>query len=489
MNTKVVSHSVIDGQLLFQGQAADKQEVAHVMEQAHQAASRWRRIPVAERIETVHRYGEYLTEHRDEIVRLISHEIGKLRWDAAAEVAASIAKTGLSIDALSSRRGDQQWPGAPGGGVPYERQIRYLPIGVALVLGPFNFPLHLPGGQIIPALLSGNSVVFKPSENASAVGKWMADAWRSVGLPDGVLQLLVGDGQTAKHAIDAPDLGGVFLTGSRAAGQSIHRQLAGRPEVMLALELGGNNPVIIEGEMDPGLAANLVSFSAFISSGQRCTCARRAIFISGRHTEDQMRRLCQVTGRLRVGMPRSSEQAAGDEPQLGPLISGAAANSLRQTYTRLVDLGCKEVVNWKVDPDLPALVHPSILDASELDEAGFDSIGEMEWFGPLLVIQQAADFDRAVEAARRTPYGLAASLLGGSQEQFDRFASEVGAGVVNWNGPTTGAAGILPFGGLGQSGNHRPAGYFAIDACSDPVASIAKPQVDANDPWKTAMGK
>ncbi|NND97635.1 MAG: aldehyde dehydrogenase family protein, partial [Pirellulaceae bacterium] len=126
------------------------------------------------------------------------------------------------------------------------------------------------------------------------------------------------------------------------------------------------------------------------------------------------------------------------------------------------------------------------LDSSGLNDQARSELTQLEWFGPLLVIDRVADFDTAVDRASKTPYGLAASLLGGSREYFERFVDAAGAGVVNWNSPTTGAAGALPFGGLGDSGNHRPAGYFAIDFCSDPVASLEADQISGKDPWSIA---
>lgn len=476
MSTRFSSISPVDGSVVWQGEATTADEVDSVMARAAQASRAWRATPLQDRIDVVHGYGQQLQASRQQLAELISREVGKLSWDAAGEVGASIAKIDLSIQAIQQRRSDQR---IEAGAV--DRRIRYRPLGVSLVLGPFNFPLHLPGGQIIPALLAGNAVVFKPSDQATAIGHWMIEAWRAAGLPDGVLQIIVGGVETAVAAIDSPDLSGVFLTGSHAAGCAIHRQLAGRPDVLLALELGGNNPIVVTGDVATTRSASIVSFSAFITSGQRCTCARRAIVVESESADRQIDVLLDTTRRLRIGMP-------GDEPapQIGPLISTAAAESLKQTYQRLLGLGCRPLIPFEVDPRAENLVRPAIVDATGIAAEQLQQLGRMEWFGPLLVIERVGDFDAAIASAANTSYGLAASLLGGTSEMFDRFVDQVGAGVVNWNGATTGAAGALPFGGLGDSGNHRPAGFFAIDFCSDPVASLEQAEPSESDPWNVA---
>ncbi len=476
MSNRFTSLSPIDDSVIWSGEATSQQQIKRVMQQSAQAGGLWRDTALEDRIEIVRRYGKHLSDHQEEITDLISREVGKLHWDARAEVAAGIGKIELSIGAIGQRRGEQST-----GSGDLRRVIRYQPIGVTLVLGPFNFPLHLPGGQIIPALLAGNTVVFKPSDQATAVGQWMLDAWRSVGLPEAVLQMITGGVAEAAAAIDSPQVAGVFLTGGRAAGRAIHRQLAGRPEVLLALELGGNNPIVVTGDVPAKTVASLVSFSAFISAGQRCTCARRLILEENAQTPSQLAALVDRTAAIKVGLPD-----AEPVPHVGPLISAQAADGLQQTYDRLLQLGCQPLLPMKRDASRSNLVHPAIVDATSAGKSELQQMGDMEWFGPLLVVQRVADFETAVESASRTCYGLAASLLGGTRLMFDRFVRQVGAGVVNWNRPTTGAAGALPFGGLGDSGNHRPAGFFAIDFCNDPIASLESDAPPTEDPWSIA---
>lgn len=462
--------SPLDGSVVWEGPASTPAEVAAAIRRARNAAPGWWAVPPAGRAAIVRRYAEQLDRRRDAFAELLTREVGKLRWDARGEVAAAIAKADLSIRAWQQRRPDER---VQDGNVT--RVVRYRPIGVSLVLGPFNFPLHLPGGQIIPLLLAGNPVVFKPSELATGVAEQMRTAWLDAGLPPDVLQLVRGGADVAAAAIDAQELGGVFLTGSRSAGEAIHRRLAGRPEVLLAFELGGNSPVVVAPDADPAAAAAALSFAAFVSSGQRCTCARRALFVRGDASAAQIDALIERSRGLRVGDP-------GDRPSphLGPLVSPAAAGRLRAAYDRLLGLGCRAVLPLRAQGNR---VHPTIVDATGLGDEAWGQIGATEWFGPMLVIRRSHDFSAALMDAARSPYGLAAALFGGSEAMFEQCLRAVPAGVMHHNRPTTGAAGVMPFGGLGASGNHRPAGYHAIDACGDPIASLQQAELDTADPW------
>ena len=481
MSEALISVSPIDGEILWQGATSGETEVRQCMARAAMALRAWRSKSIDERIAVVRRFGEELTAQRTEVSTLISREIGKLGWDADGEVGAAIAKVEISILARQKRASDVLVEASQASPNMVQRKIRYQPVGIALILGPFNFPLHLPGGQIIPALLAGNAIVFKPSEQAMAVAQWMVDAWYRAGLPRDVLQLLPGAAETAKLAIDAPEVSAVFLTGGRVAGHAIHRQLAGRPEVLLALELGGNNPIVTMESVDPEVAAKIVSFSAFVSAGQRCTCARRAFFLNSPAANNQIDALVNLARGLHSGVPFSSPV-----PQVGPLVSEAAASEVRQVYERLIALGCKPLLSPAVFQSCRSLIGPAIVDATGIPSEAVRELNEMEWFGPLLVLQRVDDFETALEAAAETPYGLSAALLGGTEKLFEKFVDRVGAGVVNWNSPTTGAVGALPFGGLGASGNHRPAGFFAIDFCCDPVASLEQSIPVTADLWGVA---
>ncbi len=455
--TSLTSRNPADESLVFDGTAASAEQVTAAFSAAERAQADWAHTPLTERQAIVLRYAELLSESADELADLITREIGKLPSDARGEVTASIAKAQISIDALRDRRSPIDFDIENG-----RRAVRYRPLGPVLVLGPYNFPAHLPGGHLIPALLAGNTVVFKPSELAAAVGRWLTDRWTAAGLPAGVLNLIQGDATVARAAIDDPRTAGVFLTGGFAAGKAIHRQLAGRPEVLLALELGGNNPVVVASPTDPEATAKLLSQSAFLSAGQRCTCARRLIVIDDPAGRQTVAALTERIRTMRCGLP--NEQP---EPDIGPLVSARHANLLQQAEANFFAYGGESILEVQQVGDCGALLRPGIVDMTNCHDAVDD-----EWFGPLLQLYWVKDFDAALQRAKATRYGLAAGLFGGDQTMFETFRDQVGAGVVNWNAATTGASGRLPFGGIGASGNHRPAGYHAVDFCNDPIASL-----------------
>ncbi len=450
------------GGLVACGGSADAQQVAAAMAAARSAHRAWSDLEVADRETILLRYANHLMAHQDEMATLITRETGKLRSEALAEVSASAAKVAVTIEAFHARRGNVDRSHSD----DLLAQVRYQSLGVVLVLGPYNFPLHLPGGQIIPALLAGNTIVFKPSELASAVGQRMVIAWQEAGLPSGVINLLHGAADVAITAIDDPNTNGIFFTGGRSAGLAIHRQLAGRPEVNLALELGGNNPLVVAPPFEIEQTLSWIISSAYASSGQRCTCARRLILIDDESTDELLQELIARVSAMTVG-PTATEP----QPDIGPLVSGDAAMHVLQQAIELIDRGGKALVRPQVIGRGSALVHPGLLDMT-----GVKDLPDEECFGPILQCFRVADADAATRLAAATRYGLAAGWIGGTEEQFNSFRSRCGAGIVNWNCPITGASGQLPFGGLGQSGNHRPAGYFAIDACSDPVASLVRRQ-------------
>lgn len=457
----LTSRDPSDESLVFDGQAASEEAIKAAWDAACAAAEMWALTPLEERIAVARRYAAGLDQHRDRLQQWITREVGKLPSDAAGEIAASIAKVELAIDALQTRRVDQQLTTDKG-----RYAVHYRPVGPTLVLGPYNFPLHLPGGQIIPALLAGNTIVFKPSELTPAVGRLLVDLWTDAGLPPGVLNLIQGDATVARQAIDDPRVAAVLVTGGSSGGVAIHRQLAGRPHVLLALEMGGNNPIVVASPEEPAAAAEAIVTSAFVSAGQRCTCARRLILVddaAGRATWDAV---LERTGGRVVGLPGDSP-----EPDVGPMVSARHANWLQQAEANFLAYGGESVVETKIDARCGALVHPGLVDMTNChDEV------DQEWFGPLLQVYWVRDFSAAVAQAAKSRYGLAAGLFGGDEAMFETFRRGCRAGVVNWNRPITGASGRLPFGGLAASGNHRPAGYFAVDFCNDPVASWLPPE-------------
>lgn len=451
--------SPVTGEITWVGSASRLDQIHRALQSAADAFPSWKRLELSQRVTHLHRYADYLAHNRDAIANTITLESGKPLWESRTEVGTSIAKIDLAIDAIRERRGD------PNSSVDGS-EIRYRPIGTVLALGPFNLPLHLPGAHIVPALAAGNTIVFKPSEKTPKVGEYIAQGMAAAGLPDGVFQLLQGGPSVAVAALQSPLLDGVFFTGSRNAGVAIHRQLAGRPEVLLALEMGGNNPLVIDRVSNARAAIEIILQSAYITSGQRCTCTRRLIAVESPVNRQLIQDLVGALPRIRLGHPMAEPGSF-----MGTMIDQRAVQCILDKQREYIDRGMIAMQATKIHESLPNLLTPGLLDARGVAPE------DDEVFGPLLVLQWAKDFDEAIALARGTKYGLSASLLSDDLEAWSLFQREVDAGVINWNHPTTGATGVLPFGGLGWSGNHRSSGYFACDYCSDPSASLVRPNV------------
>jgi succinylglutamic semialdehyde dehydrogenase len=360
----------------------------------------------------------------------------------------------ISITAQTERAGEKA---AEAAGV--RQMLRHKPHGVLAVLGPYNFPAHLPNGHIVPALLAGNVIVFKPSEQTPAVAEFMATLWAKAGLPEGVLNLVHGGGDVGRELAGA-EIDGLLFTGSAHVGAALARQFADTPHRILALEMGGNNPLVAWDVTDIDAAAATVVQSAFLSAGQRCTNARRLIVGPG--SDALVEAVLALTDRLIVGAPF-------DEPQpfMGPVISNAAADGLERGWAQLQAAGGRVL-----RPLVFARADRPFLSPAVIDMTGH-APSDDELFGPVLQIVRVPDWDAAIAAANATRFGLAAGLIGGDAARFDDFWARSRAGIVNWNRPTNGASSAAPFGGIGASGNHRPSACYAADYCAFPVATLA----------------
>jgi succinylglutamic semialdehyde dehydrogenase len=334
---------------------------------------------------------------------------------------------------------------------------------VVAVFGPYNFPGHLPNGHIVPALIAGNTVVFKPSELTPAVAAKMIGLWASIGLPKGVLNLVQGEVETGKALASHPQLDGLFFTGSSTTGKRLHEQFAGHPGKILALEMGGNNPLIVADVKDIDATVHDIVQSAFISAGQRCTCARRLFVPNTPHGDAIVERLIEVTKNIHVG-----HYDAQPQPFMGSMISQRAATQMLAVQAELISQGAKPLLEM-LHLDLSSgLISPGILDVTPM----LNKLADDEHFGPLLKVIRYDDFGTAIAEANNTRFGLSAGLLSDDADQYETFYRLIRAGIVNWNRPITGASGAAPFGGIGESGNHRASAFYAADYCAYPVASV-----------------
>jgi len=423
---------------------------------ARAALGPWAAHSLAYRTEAVRRFANVVRKRENEFATLISRETGKPFWEARTEVAAVINKVQISIDAYSERTPQRKLEGALGNKIA----VRHKPHGVLAVLGPYNFPAHLPNGHIVPALIAGNAVVFKPSEKTPATGAFLVECFHQAKIPEGIVRLLVGGPDEGRALAAEPGIDGLLFTGSARAGKALHKQFADTPHKILALELGGNNPLVVWDCKDVEAAATIVVQSAYLSAGQRCTAARRLIVEDG-HEGPLLEAIQRLTDRLIVAEP-----FADPPPFMGPLIDLAAADHLQEQWLGLMMKGGKPMRRLDRPVDGLPFLTPALIDVTDIAERP-----DEELFGPVLQLIRVKDFDAAIDEANNSRFGLAASLVGGAPELYDRFWANVRAGVINWNKPTNGAPSNAPFGGIGLSGNHRPSAYYAADYCAYPVTS------------------
>ncbi|PTB33270.1 succinylglutamate-semialdehyde dehydrogenase [Photobacterium phosphoreum] len=459
-----------DGDVVWQGNAATTAQVEAAVTAASRAFLDWRNTTLTERLAVIERFAQLVQQHQSQLAHIIATETGKPLWESTTEVAAMIGKVALSLNAYHERTGIRQRQQADTTMI-----VRHRPLGVMAVFGPYNFPAHLPNGHIIPALLAGNTIVFKPSEQTPNTAQRMCELWQQAGIADGVINLLQGGRTTGAALAMAAGVDGVLFTGSAQTGHLLHQQFAGQPQKMLALEMGGNNPLVVGqeyGAMDA--AVYTIIQSAFLSAGQRCTCARRLYIATGEVGDLLLARLVAVASHLLVGDP-----LAIPAPFMGSLISNAAADQIMLHQQQLLEAG--GVALLVATRGQGAIVTPAIIDVSAITY-----LADEEYFGPLLQVSRYDNFTQAVESANQTRYGLAAGLISTDSQQWQYFIDHIQAGIVNRNRPLTGASGDAPFGGPGASGNLRPSAYYAADYCAYPMASIEAEQLQL--PFQLAPG-
>lgn len=452
----MLSLSPYNNETIWQGDSATPAQVEAAVTAARVAFIEWKKRPFVEREQYVLAFAEKVKQRREELAQIIAKETGKPLWETRTEAAAVAGKIAISIRAYHDRTGENTREAAGN-----QLVLRHRPLGVLAVFGPYNFPAHLPNGHIVPALLAGNTVVFKPSEQTPWTGEFVMKLWQEAGLPAGVLNLVQGAKETGIALAQAKGIDGLLFTGSANTGHLLHRQFAGQPGKMLALEMGGNNPMVISkqyGELDA--AVYTIIQSAFLSAGQRCTCARRLYVPEGNEGDRLLEKLVSATQKLRIDHP-----FAEPAPFMGPQISQAAAQFILAAQDNLRTLGGVSLL--AATPLQAAFVTPGIIDVTAVSQ-----LPDEEYFGPLLQVVRYQSLEQAVRLANETRFGLSAGLVSTNDAEWDYFVDHIRAGIVNRNRQLTGASGDAPFGGPGASGNLRPSAYYAADYCAYPMASM-----------------
>jgi succinylglutamic semialdehyde dehydrogenase len=446
-----------DGKVFWQGHSASAAQVDSAIKSARAAFYFWSARSLAERLLVVEAFAEQLKANAELMASTIALETGKAIWESRTEVGAMTGKIAISTKANAERTGTVENP-MPGA----KAFIRHKPHGVVAVFGPYNFPGHLPNGHIVPAIIAGNTVVFKPSELTPKVAELTLQLWLAAGLPAGVINLVQGEVETGKALASHKGIDGLFFTGSSNTGHILHQQYAGQPGKILALEMGGNNPLIVKDVANIDAAVHDILQSAFISSGQRCTCARRLFIENSPNGDAILAKLISSTRKLSVGQPFAEVQ-----PFYGAMISDRAAQGMVKAQADIQALGGVSLVELtQVEAGL-GFVTPGIIDVTNAS-----ALPDEEHFGPLLKVYRFDNFDSAIEEANNTAFGLSAGLLADSEADYQHFYGRIRAGIVNWNKPITGASSAAPFGGIGASGNHRASAYYAADYCAYPVSSV-----------------
>ena len=454
----LISTEPASGEELWRGSVSDVDAAVSI---ARRAWAAWAARPLTDRIGVMRAFSNIVKRDSDELADLIAREAGKPLWEARTEVDAVVNKVDISVQAYAERTGKKKFDA----GLNASAAVRHKPHGVMAVLGPYNFPAHLPNGHIVPALIAGNAVLFKPSEKTPAVGEALVTAFHRAGVPEDVIQLVIGGPDEGKALVAHPGIDGVLFTGSAQAGIAINRKLASNPGKIVALEMGGNNPIVVIDTPKLTDAAALIIQSAFTSAGQRCTAARRLIVKESIY-DALMAELVPMTRKLMVGDPLGEPQ-----PFMGPVIDNDTADRLSESFLALITAGGRALLHMRrTVHDLPFL-SPGIIDVTDIPDRP-----DIELFGPLLQVIRVPDLDTGIAEANNTRYGLSASLIGGTPDDYGRFWANIRAGIINWNSPTNGASSKAPFGGIGLSGNHRPAAYYSADYCAYPVASTEMDQ-------------
>jgi succinylglutamic semialdehyde dehydrogenase len=461
-SAEIMSTEPATGGIIWRGWPGD---VPAEVGEARDAWPEWASRPLTVRIETIRRFANVVRSKSEAMADIIARETGRPLWDARSEVEGVIAVAESSIAAYQDRTAQRRLEGALG----VRSALRHKPYGVLAAISPFNFPAQIPAGQVIPALIAGNSVVLKPSERAPATAKMLVECFYAAGLPHGALRFVPGGPDEGKVLASHRDVDGLLFTGSTTTGMALHRQFAESPQKILALEMSGNNPIIAWNPADLHAAAAIIVQSAYLSAGQRCTGASRLI-VNNETCEPLIAAITDVIDRIIVGDPH-----ADPAPFMGPVVDNAAADALQEHFLDMLMLGGKAI--RRLDRPLPGrpFLSPALIDVTDVQARP-----DRELFGPILQLIRVSDFDDAIIEANTTRYGLTASLIGGSPQMYDRFWSNIRAGVVNWNRPTTGSPVNAPFGGVGLSGNHRPSAYYAADYCAYPVISSEVEQARAS---------
>ncbi len=450
------SRNPATGEPIARFAAGGREDVAMAVRAAEMAAPLWRRTPAPKRGEILYRFGQLLADHKERLARELTREMGKVLPEARGDV-----QEAIDIAFLMAGEGRRMF----GDTVPSELPDKWAmsirqPIGVAGIITPWNFPIAIPGWKTMPALVAGNTVVFKPASATPHCAALFVELMAEAGFPPGVVNLVTGSGPDVGDAIvESPDVQVISFTGHTSTGRSIAER-AGRRLKRVSLELGGKNAIVVMADADLDLAVDGIVWSAFGTTGQRCTAASRVVVEQSVH-DRLLEKLDARVGRLRLG---DGLDAATD---VGPLINADAVEKV----SAYVDIGRRE--GELVRGGSPAtdgtlakghFFEPTIFTGVR----PMDRIAQEEIFGPVLSVVPVADYQAAVTAVNQVRYGLSSAIFTRDVNLAFRAMRDFETGLVYVNAGTIGAETHLPFGGWKETGNgHREAGHAALDTFTE----------------------
>jgi succinylglutamic semialdehyde dehydrogenase len=437
---------------------------------ASEAARTWRKTSIDERKQLLLKYKEALDRREDELAQTIARETGKPLWEAKTEVGAMKGKVDItnnqSLQLVADSVVDDILPGVAGA-------TRYRPLGVAAVIGPFNFPGHLANGHIVPALATGNTVVFKPSEKTPLTGQVMAECFAEAGFPAGVFNLLHGEKEVGRRLVTHEDVDAVLFTGSYEVGTRIKQDTLLHHWKLLALEMGGKNASIVWKDADLETAVRDTMVGGFLTTGQRCSSTSR-VLVHEDIADEYVARIHEASKKFKIGHPL-------DEVFMGPLIDAQSVDRYLKFQGIAKREGAEEIMRGKALETThrghyvtPSLARMPTLSLEDMKKSVYM---QSEIFAPNIAIMGVRELDEAVALSNATQYGLVTSIFTQSRDVYVKALEDLETGLVNWNRPTPGASSKLPFGGTRKSGNHWPTALPSVRYCTYPVASLeaAKP--------------
>lgn len=424
-------------------------DVARAARSAWAEQRGWFETSLDDRMQALLKVADILDSRSEPIAQAVTQEMGKLFSEALGEVG-SLAKrirafAGSPLDALRPKRLSS-----------LQAEQRFHPLGVVGIIGPFNYPLHLLHAHVVPALVAGNTVVLKPSERTPLSAQLYVEAFEEAGLSS-VINMVQGGGEVGAALVAACEVTGLVFTGSWHVGHLIRQAAVSRPELLVALEMGGQNMALVLDDADPETTVEELILGGFLTTGQRCTCTSRVLVAPG-IADDLIDLLRQRTSQLTWGDPTS-------DVFMGPLASRADKDRVDALCAAAIESGAEALL--KADEGAHGAFRGPSLHLIKADHRS--PYTEAELFGPDLAITRVKDVNDAIELVNQSPYGLSMSVFTEDQRAFEAIYRRTKVGCVNLNRSTNRATGLMPFGGVGRSGNFRPAGSDAYRNVTFPV--------------------